>query len=92
MVTAISKANFETALGTCYDFIVATDWKNARIYATAAEAQLAGLEQRAGENGSYFELRNNLKSLMDQIDEAEANVSRGNDKNRMMTPRTGYSR
>jgi hypothetical protein len=89
MATAISQANFETALGNAYDYIIAKDWDNAWLYYAAAEAQLSGLEEQAGSAGSYFRLKSKLDGLGEAIEKAEAKVSRAADTHRFIRMKTG---
>ena len=90
MATAISKANFEAALGECYDAIIAKSWEDAWMYYAAAEAQLAGLESQAGAAGEYYRLRDSLDGLKNALEAAEQKVGRKADTDRLMGVQTGF--
>lgn len=63
MATAISVANFQTAMGEVYDAIASSSWASAHSWLARAEAQLHGLELQAAENGTTLTLRSNLEAM-----------------------------
>jgi len=92
LATSISKANFQTALGNCYDAIDSESWASAWKYYAMAEAQHAGLLKSSSGDGMAMERRASLEGLKDAIKAAESGVDqRAGAGNRLITARTGYS-
>ena len=70
MATAISVANFEAALGECYDAIRSEDWESAANWYAAAEAQHAGLAAQAADGAQSLRRREALTGLGKAIEKA----------------------
>lgn len=72
MATAISPANFDNALGECYDAIAADNLTGARKWATLAEVQLNGLASSATFGGDTTSMRQSLEGVRKAIDDLAA--------------------
>jgi hypothetical protein len=93
MPTAVSVANFETAIGNCYDAILAgrfTGSTGAAVYYAAASAMNAGLLLEVSDEGSMVKRRDSLKSLKDAIDAAKEAVADGESDSRFIRTRTSF--
>ncbi len=75
MATAITVANFEAALGECYDAIAAADYPSAWKFYAMAEAQHVGLALKAGDRGKTMDRRNALDGLAKAIQGAQTAVN-----------------
>lgn len=69
MATAISPANFDNAMGECYDAIAADNLTSARKWALLAEVQLNGLASSATFGGDTTTMRQSLKAVREAIDD-----------------------
>ena len=72
MATAISVANFQTALGNVYDSISSGDFAAAWKYFGMAEAQHSGLALQLSDAGMTTQRRQSLDGLRKAIEVAEA--------------------
>lgn len=78
MATAISVANFQTAMGECYDALVSDDYTSARKWLTLAEAQLNGLlVDTTTSEGTTDRLRSSLESMRKAIADTLKSSSAG---------------
>ncbi len=71
MATAISPANFEAALGSCYDAIAAGNFQDAWKFYALAEVQHQGLAVSASKETDNVSRRQSLSGLKDAIELAQ---------------------
>lgn len=71
MATAISVANFQTAMGEAYDAVASSDYSSARSWLLRADIQLNGLALEVSNQGVVTELRKNLTALKQHLDKQE---------------------
>ncbi len=91
MVTSITLANFQTALGECHDAIEAENWAKARKEYAKATAQVSGLASLL-EREDFKLQRASLDSLGRALDATEPAVEQRRDRGkRAVTARTGFS-
>ena len=90
MATAVSVANFETAIGNCYDSISSGDYTAARKYYAMATAMNAGLLLEVGDEGSTVRRRNSLEGLKEAIDAAETAASNTSGDSRFVRTRLAF--
>lgn len=89
MATAISLANFQTALGNCYDSISSGDYAAAWKYYAMAEAQHSGLATQITDSGLTTQRRQTLDGLAKAIERAEsAGNAATDDERRFVTTQT----
>ena len=84
MATAISVANFQTAIGTCYDYISAEDLRNAWKYYAMAEAQHSGLLLTITDMNQTTTRRQSLDGLAAALKKLEPIISAGTDTERRL--------
>ena len=78
MPTAISVANFQTAMGEVYDALSADNYTSAKKWLVLAEAQLNGLlVDETTSEGTTDKLRKNLEAMRKAIVAAQASSSAG---------------
>jgi len=82
MGTAISQANFETALGECYDAIAASTGGTAWTWYARAEAQHAGLATSSATGALSVGRRDRLEGLRVALEAAEQAAARYASKGR----------
>lgn len=90
MPTAISVANFETALGQCYDALTSKDFASASLWYARAEAQACGLVVSASDSAASLTRRQALDALKKAIDYAQTIQNRADSGSRFITARTGF--
>ncbi|MFH1569788.1 MAG: hypothetical protein ABIL09_17460 [Gemmatimonadota bacterium] len=92
MATAISAANFKTALGNCYDSISAGDYPAAWKYYAMAEAQNSGLLLESSEAGMSSRRRDALDGLRKALQQVQNAASTTDNENRLTTTQTRHGR
>lgn len=91
MPTAISVANFQAALGNCYDSISSGDYAAARKYYAMAEIQHSGLAMQLSDAGMTTQRRQNLDGIRKAIEVAEAaGTAVTDDERRLITTQTRH--
>ena len=89
MATAISIANFQTALGNCYDSISTGSYAAAWKYYAMAEAQHVGLAQQITDAGITTQRRQSLDGLAKALTAAEkAGNAATDDERRFISTQT----
>lgn len=74
MPTEISPANFETALGECYDAIADDDAASALKWYRLAEVQFAGLSQSSSGDGASKTRRASLDAVKKVVEDMQAST------------------
>ena len=92
MATTINQANFEAAVGECYDAITSESWKSAWLWYARAEAQHSGLSMSSAAGPMAMGRRFALTGLKDALTAAEATASRYSQGSRIGRLGTRHSR
>lgn len=93
MATAISQANFETAIGEVFDAIENENWSEAWKEHAKATAQHVGLMAEANDSdGNSYKRQDTLEQLANAITMAEAAIERRGTRSRFVRGKTGFAK
>ena len=89
--TTITVESFQMAIAECADAIAAADWTTAATQYAVAEAINAGLDVEGSSGGARSRRRETLEGLSAAIEKAEARVSRGTERSRLVSTQVKHS-
>jgi len=92
LATAVTLANFQTAIGEIYDAIESESWESAWKWLAKAEALNAGMAEEVGGEGRSIRRRESLKGLRETLQATQSVSTQSGKTSRLLTTQTRHNR